>query len=276
MSRVRVFAWGLLLLSAASVSRLSGDELVGRIRGEVVDPSGARVPGAQVKATNLATLVTSTVMTGDDGVFQFLALPVGNYDVTVTKDRFRTFVARRVPLALNQVYNLTAALELGSTSQTVQVEGEVLQVETTVTQMGTVIESQKIVDFPLLNRSWVQLEQLVPGVVSSSDRFGAGYSYATNGSQSQQNSYLINGADSMDLRLNQPLIIPSLDSISQFNLIDSTINAEYGRNSGGILNALLKSGTNELHGTVFEFYRDTFLNTHNFFQKTAPVFHQNQ
>src|SRR4029077_5334070 len=132
----------------------------------------------------------------------------------------------------------------------------------------------------ILNRNWVQLEQLVPGVVSGSDRFGIGtgsaYAYATNGSKYQQNSFLINGADSMDLRLNLPLIIPSLEAIAEFNLIDSTINPEYGRNSGGILNAILKSGTNQFHGTAFDFYRDTFLNTHNFFQKTSPIFHQNQ
>ena len=276
MRNARVFAWGLLLLSAGSMYHLAAQELTGRIRGEVTDPSGAMIPGAEVKATNTGTGVTTTVMTAPDGTFQFLSLPAGNYDVTITKDRFRTFVARNIPLRLNQVYDLTASLELGSTSQTIQVEGEVTQVETTSTQMSTVFESQKITDFPLLNRSWVQLEQLVPGVVSSSDRFGAGYSYSTNGSESQQNSYMINGADSMDLRLNQPLIIPSLDSIAEFTLIDSTMNAEYGRNSGGILHAVLKSGTKQLHGTVFEFYRDTFLNTHNFFQKTAPVFHQNQ
>src|SRR5207245_2712236 len=115
---------------------------------------------------------------------------------------------------------------------------------------------------------------LQPGVMSSSDRFGT--NFATNGSQTQQNSYLINGQDSNDLPLNTPLIIPSPDAIAEFNLVTNTINPEYGRNSGAILNAVIMSGSNSFHGDAFDFYRDTFLNTKNFFQKTPAIFHQNQ
>src|SRR5262249_20551490 len=113
-------------------------------------------------------------------------------------------------------------------------------------------------------------------VMASSDRFGS--NFATNGSQTQQNSYLVNGTDSNDIALNTPGILPSPDAIQEFNLITSTINPEYGRNSGGILNALIKSGTNAFHGNAFEFYRDTFLNTRNFFTigPQQPIFHQHQ
>ena len=146
-----------------------------------------------------------------------------------------------------------------------QVEANPTQVETTTTQLGTIIDAKQIVDLPLLGRNWTQLQQLVPGVVGRA--IGSTRSnYATNGSESQQNSFLINGADSMDIRLNTPLIIPSPDAIGEFNFITSTINAEYGRNSGGILNAVIKSGTNQFHGDAFEFYRDTFMNARNFFQ----------
>jgi hypothetical protein len=234
------------------------------------------VPGAEAKATNAQTGLSTTIPTAGDGTFEFLQLPVGNYDVTVSKAGFRTFTANHIVLVLNQVYNLQVPLEVGQVSESVRVEGNVVQVQTTSTQLETVIEGQKIVDMPLLNRNWTQLQQLVPGVVAGSDRFGASGAYATNGSQGQQNSFLINGADSIDIDLNTPVVIPSPDAIAEFNLIDSTINPEYGRNSGGILNAIIKSGTNEFHGSAFEFYRDTFLNTHNFFQKTQPVFHQNQ
>ena len=169
-------------------------------------------------------------------------------------------------------------LELGQTTETVQVEAAPVQVETNVTQMGTIMENQQIVDLPILNRDWLTLQQLVPGAVGASDRFGSsgGLTFSTNGQESQQNSFLVNGADTMDLRLNQALMVPSEDAIGEFNLIDSTINPEYGRNSGAIMNVIMKSGTNEFHGSAFEFYRDTFLNTRNFFQPTAPVFHQNQ
>jgi len=263
------------MLSMASIWNLPAQEVVAHIRGTVADPSGAGVPGAEVKATNTATGVSTTVPTTDDGSFEFLSLPPGTYDVTVSKSGFRTFIAQHITLTLNQVYNLPVTMEVGQVTESVQVNANPVQVETTTTQMGTIIEGQQIVDLPLLNRNWTQLQQLVPGVVAASDRFTTG-SYSTNGSESQQNSFLINGADSIDIDLNTPLVIPSPDAIAEFNLIDSTINPEYGRNSGAILNAIIKSGTNSFHGSAFEFYRDTFLNTHNFFQTSKPVFHQNQ
>jgi hypothetical protein len=278
--QTRHFLAGIALLCVmASANWLRADELGARIRGTITDPSSAGVPDAQVTATSAATRVAVTVPTANDGTFQFLALPVGEYNVTVTKPGFRNFTARGINLALNQVYDLPISLELGQVSDSVQVEANPIQVETTTTQMGAVISGQQIVDLPLNGRNWTSLEQLVPGVVAGSDRFGSNGqfgNYATNGSESQQNSFMINGADSMDLRLNAPLIVPSPDAIGEFNLIDSTINPEYGRNSGGILNAVIKSGTNQFHGDAFEFYRDTFLNARNFFQPTAPIFHQNQ
>ncbi len=209
-----------------------------------------------------------------DGSFEFLSLPIGTYDVTVTKPGFRIFTAVQISLLLNQVYELPVPLEIGPLSESVQVKGNLAQVETEVTQLGTVIERQQILDLPLLNRNWVTLEELAPGVMSQSDRFSS--SFATNGSQSQQNSFLLNGIDAMDLRINAPQVLPSPDALAEFNLITSTINPEYGRNSGAIINAIIQSGTNQFHGDAFEFYRDTFLNARDFFQATAPIFHQNQ
>jgi hypothetical protein len=274
MHRSTFTLWGLALFSIASLGRLQADELIARIHGTATDPSGAVVPGAQVKATKIDTKVSTIVPTADDGSFQFLSLPIGTYDVTVTKPGFRTSTTLHVPLVLNQVFELPVTLEIGPVTESVQVEANPVQVETVVTQLGTLINRQQILSFPLLNRNWVQLEQLAPGVMGQSERFAS--AFATDGSQTQQNSFLINGVDAMDLRSNTPLILPSPDALAEFNLISSTINPEYGRNSGGILNAIIQSGTNQFHGDAFEFYRDTFLNAHNFFQKTAPIFHQNQ
>ncbi|HYL37888.1 MAG TPA: carboxypeptidase-like regulatory domain-containing protein [Bryobacteraceae bacterium] len=268
---------GILVLLLGTAATSNADEVYGRIRGTVLDPTGAGVPGADVKATNTQTGVSTALTSSGDGTFQFLQLPVGTYDVTVTKAGFRTFTARNILLVLNHIYDLTAALELGQLSESIQVEANPAQVETTVTQLGTAIDGKKIVDIPLNGRNWTSLEQMIPGVVAASDRFATatGGTYSSNGSQSQQNSFLIDGADSSDLPLNTPLIIPSPDAIQEFNMITSTINPEYGRNSGAILNALVKSGTNAFHGDAFEFFRDTSLNDPNFFR--APnVFHQNQ
>lgn len=277
MKKLASFVFALMLACMALSMCAEAQELTARIRGTVTDPTGAGVPGAEVKAINTDTQVTYTVSTGVDGSFQFLQLPVGSYDVAISKQGFRTFTARHIVLVLNQVYALAVPLEVGQLSETVTVEGNAIQVESTVTQLGTVMESQKIVDLPLIGRDWTQLQQLVPGVVAGSDRFGTvarGNAYASNGSQSQQNSFLIDGADSTDIAINTPAIVPSPDAIQEFNFVTNTINPEYGRNSGGILNAVLKSGSNAFHGDAFEFFRDTSLNDPNFF-RTPNVFHQN-
>src|SRR5215510_4533022 len=251
------------------------DNVYATVRGHVSDSTGAVLPGVQVTATNTLTGVSTSVTSHDDGLYEFLQLAVGTYSVSATKQGFKTFKSTPFPLDVNQVYNLPVTMQVGATSETVEVKAEAVQVETTSIQQQTVIGSQQIVDLPLINRNFVQLSQLAPGVMASSDRFGS--NFATNGSQTQQNSYLVNGTDSNDIALNTPGILPSPDAIQEFNLITSTINPEYRRNSGGIVNALIKSGTNSWHGNAFDFYRDTFLNTRNFFTigPQQPIFHQN-
>lgn len=251
----------------------NAQELSGSIKGQVTDPSGALVGGARVRATNTDTGITKSAVSDGEGRFEFLQLKVGKYDVAVEKGGFKTYTLTGLTLVLNQIYTVSARLDLGSTTETITVEAVSNQVETSTSQLSTVIDSAKIVDLPLNGRNWTQLQQLAPGVTGASDRFGV---YSTNGGQTQQNSYLINGADSINLLTNTPGITPSPDAIQEFNLITSTINAEYSRNGGGILNAVIKSGTNHFHGSAFEFYRDTFLDAHNYFQRTAPEFHQNQ
>src|SRR5205823_2974577 len=157
-------------------------------------------------------------------------LPVGTYKLSASKTGFKSFETSNITLVLNQTYFQKIALQVGQVSETITVEANSAQVETTSIQLSSVISGEKIVDMPLNGRNWIQLQQLQPGVVGQSDRFGS--NYATNGSQSQQNSYLINGTDANDLPLNSPLVIPSPDAIAEFNLVTNTINPEYGRNSG--------------------------------------------
>jgi len=269
------YLWVLCLVCLMATARsASAQQLTAQIKGTVVDATGAAVPDAQVTATNTQTGVAASVPTKNDGSFEFLQLPVGNYKVAATKTGFGAFTADNIPLALNQIYSLPVTLQVGVVSASIEVQGNTAQVETSTTQLSTVVAAQQIVNLPLNGRNWVSLEQLSPGVVAGSSRFGT--NYATNGSQSQQNSFLINGADDIDLALNDPSLIPSPDAIGEFNLIDSSINPEYGRNSGGVLNAIIKSGTNQFHGDAFEFYRDTFLDSRNLYSVTKPVFHQNQ
>lgn len=263
-----------VLFTTAMTSLVMADELTARIRGNVADQSGAVIPGVKITATNTATGLSRDVLSADSGAFEFLQLPIGAYKLTAEKSGFRTYVASGITLVLNQIFVLNITMEVGQVTQEVSVQANTAQVETTSIQLGTVQTASTIVDLPLNGRNWIQLQQLQPGVVGASDRFGS--NFATNGSQSQQNSFLINGTDANDIPLNTPLIIPSPDAIAEFRLVTSTINPEYGRNSGAILNAVIKSGTNQFHGSGFDFFRDTRLNSRNFFAKQRVIFHQNQ
>jgi hypothetical protein len=265
---------GLVLgLSMAQTAR--ADDVSGKIRGLMTDPAGAAVSGAEITATNVDTGISRTIKSGSTGEYEFLQLPApGNYSVSTQQKGFKSFRANAIHLELNQIYVFNIQLEVGSLSESIVVEANQAQVETTSMQLGLNIDAMTVVDLPLNGRNWVLLQQTLPGVVAASDRFTT--NFATNGGRSQANSYLVNGTDANDLPLNSPQVIPSPDAIGEVNLVTNTINPEYGRNGGAILNATTKSGTNQFHGDVFEFYRDTGLNTKNFFSKTTTIFHRNQ
>ena len=268
-----------LVVGLFAVPSAKADNLYAKIQGTVTDPSGAVLAGVKLTATNVGTNLSYIVDTQADGNYVLLNLPIGAYRVSAEHSGFRTYTASGITLVLDQVYALNIKMELGQISEQVLVEAARVQVETVNTQLGTVITGDTIVDMPLNGRNWTQLQLLEPGVMGGSDRFGngtGGTSFSTNGSQTQQNSFLINGQDSNDLPLNTALIIPSPDAIAEFDLVTNTINPEYGRNSGAILNATIKSGTNSFHGSGFNFFRDTSLNTKDFFTHKPAVFHQNQ
>jgi len=250
-----------------------GDDVYSRIRGVVTDASGAAVAGATIQATNTAKGIFFTTTSNSSGGYEFLQLPIGPYSITAAQTGFKTSSVSGITLTIGQIYVQNIRLDVGAASETVNVEGNPAQVEMTSMQRGDTIGSREIVDLPLNGRDWLQLHSLAPGVVASSDRFGT---FATNGNETQQNSYLINGADNNDVLLNNAWFAPNPDAMAEFQLVTSSINPEYGRNSGAILNATIKSGTNNFHGDVFEFYRDTSLNARNYFELKPAVFHQNQ
>jgi len=267
---------GLVALVAALLCATPAlaDNLYGAIRGVVSDPSGAVVTGVQVKITNVNTGISKELTTGGDGGFFFVDLQPGKYDLSVTKANFKQFQTRGIEIIQNQTYVQNVKMEVGTASEVLEVTADQAQVETTSIQLGATLSGEMVRDLPTLNRNWITLQQTLPGVVAQDTRFGSNFS--TNGSQAQQNSYLINGNDANDLPLNSPLVQPNPDAIAEVQMVTNTINPEFGRNSGAIMNATTKSGTNSFHGSVFEFYRDTFLNTHNYFQTKVPKIHQHQ
>lgn len=275
-----VFAFSFLSLVLPKAAR--ADNLYGSIRGTITDATGAAVAGANVTATNAATNVSEQAISKDDGSYSFLQLPIGDYSVKAEKTGFQTFAATSIHLDVSTIYIEDIQLTVGAVNQEVTVQANQVQVETTTPQLGTVVESQQIVSLPLLGRNWVQLQQLQPGVVGGSDRFGVGNNgtdFATNGGQSQFNVFLIDGTDTNDLALNTTTFIPSEDAVSEFRMVTSTLNPEYARSSGAIVNAVIKSGTNSFHGDGFDFYRDTFLDAANYFAENphaANPYHENQ
>jgi hypothetical protein len=265
-------ALGAILLFISLSTFAHAADVFGRIKGTVTDPSGAVVPNVTVTATNEATGVVFNTVTTAGGDYSFQALPIGTYTVSANTTGFKGFTAKGIILNIDQEYVQPIHLSVGSSSDMVSVEADSAQVNTTEMQLSNVVTSAQIVELPLIGRAFTQLEQIEPGIQSSSDRFG---SYSANGAQTQQSSYLINGADTNDLALNTITFQPNIDALDQFNLITGPLNAEYDRNSGGIVSATIKNGTNHFHGDVFEFYRDTFLNTRNFFQQSVSPYHQN-
>lgn len=262
----------LSLAFAAVVSHSYAADVTARIRGTVTDPGGAVIPNLTVTATNEATGVAFTTTTQGNGDYQFQRLPIGSYTVTVQSPGFRTFTATGIKLDIDKEYVESVKLQVGSSSETVEVRADQVQVDASNMQLSNIVGAAQIVELPLIGRQFTQLEQLLPGVQASNDRFGG---YSANGAQTQQSSFLINGTDSNDLPINTITLQPSVDALSEFNLITSSLNPEYSRNSGAIVSATIKNGTNHFHGDAFEFYRDTFLNNRNYFQRTAPKYHQN-
>jgi carboxypeptidase family protein len=278
-SMLRCILLGILTAALLHTTAAKADELYAKILGAVTDPAGAAVAGATVTARNTATGISRSVASGSDGTYQFPQLAIGDYEVRAEKTGFKVFLASKIHLDVNQVYDLPVRLTLGATTEEVTVQANPTQVESTTPQLGIVIDANQIVNMPLIGRSFVSLQQLEPGVVGASDRFGTSTpnapNLATNGAQSQMNVYLIDGTETNDIALNSPGFIPSADALQEFRMVTSTLNPEYARSSAAILNAIIKSGTNSFHGDLFEFYRDTFLNARNYFATAPQIYHQN-
>jgi len=253
----------------------------GVVRGTVKDPSGAVIPGAKVMLLAQGTGSQRTVESGQDGAFEFVAVPVAVYTVEVESEGFKKFVQKGVAVDIGHVVVVNATLEIGQSSTTVTVEASAVQVETTSTQLGAVVNARAVTQLPLNARDTYQLLQIQPGVQS---QLGLSLFYGSNepgvvsvnGGRGRSNNYTVNGGDGNDLFANLPGVQPSPDAIQEFRVLTNTFDAEYGRDSGAIVNVVTKSGTNDWHGDVFEFFRNDILNARGFYDTEKPEFRQNQ
>ena len=253
----------------------------GRILGRVADPSGAVLANVKVTATNEATGVSQETRSGDTGDYGFPQLAVGVYRLEFDLAGFKKNVQRGVNLDLNQVITLNMIMQIGETKETVEVTSEAPLVDTTSTQLGAVMDQRQVAGLPLNARDTYQLLQLQPGVqgVGGSDLFyGSNQSGAVsvNGGRGRSNNFNVNGGDGNDLFVNSPAIQPTPDSIAEFRVLSNTFDAEYGRNSGAVINVVTKSGTNNWHGSVYEFLRNQSLNARGYLDLRRADDKQNQ
>ena len=269
---------------------LSAQGTGGRILGRVTDPSGAVVNNVKVTATNDATGVVYDASSNESGDYGFPNLPVGTYSLTFDLTGFKKVVRHAIALDVNQVITLNMTMQLGAAQETVDVTSEAPLVDTTSTQLGAVMDQQQVSNLPLNSRDTYQLLQLQPGVMSTvgssntlvygSDSPGA---VSVNGGRGRANNFSVNGGDANDQFVNLPTVQPSPDSIQEFRVLTNTFDAEYGRNSGSVVNVITKSGTNDMHGNVYEFFRNTKLNADSYCLTSAfglpctkPQSNQNQ
>ncbi len=286
--QVRTICWQNILTAALVAAAVffaaplaNAQSTGGRIRGTVIDTSGAAIAAARVTIINEATRTTRETDAGAGGEYIFLEVPVGTYEVNSQSAGFKKYVRKGIILNLNEVVNLDITLQVGAAVETIEVTGAPPLVDTTSTQLGAVVNERAVSQLPLAQRDAYQLLQLQPGVQSQlgvdgvygSDRAGV---VSVNGGRGRDNNYTVNGGDGNDQFANLPAIQPSPDAIAEFRVLTNTFDAEYGRNSGAVVNVVTKSGTNDFHGNIYEFFRNKDLNARGFFDSQKLDYLQNQ
>ncbi len=246
------------------------------ILGRVTDASGAVLPGTKVTARNLSTSLERTTVTSDTGDFEIPFLPVsGKYKLTAAKDGFQTQELSGIVLQVDQRARLDVSMKIGNVSEKIQVEDSVPIVNTESGSIGQVISNKKIVDLPLNGRNFVQLTALLPSaIVGTSGTVGSSVVSVSGGRQSKT-EFLLDGISINEQLFDGVALRPSVDAILEFKVQANSFSAEYGRGNA-VVNATIKSGTNEVHGTLFEFMRNDKLDARNFFLAKKAPYRQNQ
>jgi Carboxypeptidase regulatory-like domain len=253
----------------------------GRIRGTVTDPSGGAVVAARVVIVNDANGSARDTESGANGEYIFLEVPVGAYRIQIDQQGFKKYLRKDVTVELNGVVTVDVILAVGGATEIVEVTGAPPLVDTTSTQLGAVVNERSISQLPLAQRDTYQLLQLQPGVQSQvgldsvygSDRAGV---VSVNGGRGRDNNFTVNGGDGNDQFAGLPAIQPSPDAIAEFRVLTNTFDAEYGRNAGAVVNVVTKSGTNNYHGNLYEFFRNQGMNARGFFDSQKLDYLQNQ
>jgi Carboxypeptidase regulatory-like domain/TonB-dependent Receptor Plug Domain/TonB dependent receptor len=261
------------------------------LSGTVSDSSGKVIPGASVTATNVATNVISTTATDKAGLYVIPNLIPGVYQLNVQQDGFKSIVKKDVALHAEENIEVNVSMEVGSLTQSITVESGAPVVQLTSSTLTSTVTETAVVALPVNGRSWTDLAVLQPGItsirampdVSTPDRIGRGLGnqLTISGARPQQNNYLINGISMNDYTNGAPGSLQGgnlgVDAVQEFTVLTANYSAEYGRTSGGVISAITRSGTNALHGSVYEFLRNSALDARNYFDlPVIPPFRRNQ
>ena len=278
---------GLVMCLFSAVVPLSAQTTAGSIVGTVTDPSGAVIAGANITITNVGTNIAVKATTDTAGEYVVTPLEVGRYSVSAEATGFKRSVRSDIQVNVQDRVRVDAKLEVGQVTDTVEVAGEAPILETDTSYLGEVVDSQRIVDLPLNGRQFTRLAVLTAGTAptpaGARDENTGGFS--ANGVRPYQNNYILDGVDnnslSEDLSSQASFVVgPPPDAIQEFKVQTNSMSAEFGRSGGAVLNVTIKSGTNDLHGTAYEFMRNSDLDANNFFNNAngAPIapFKQNQ
>ena len=263
----------LLLIFAVVVAPTFcwAQDATGRIYGTVYDPQGAVIPDVQITVTNTATQEARTATTTKDGSFQLLALPIGSYKVGAEHAGFRGVASAEQRLQINQALRVDFKMQVGAENQTVDVGAEAAPVETVNPTLGQSITGRTLTNMPLNGRDMLDLALLQPGVTESNDDNGGAGNYSIAGGRTDSVTFLLDGGNNNDLLDNSNLLDPNPDAIEEFRLLTSDYTAEYGRNGGGVISIVTKSGTNQIHGSAFEFVRNRDFDANDYFNKQLGI-----
>src|SRR5581483_9167418 len=257
------------LLFALSYS-LPAQDATGRIVGTITDPSGAVIPDVHVVVMNAETHVSRETTTNSSGFYQVLALPIGSYTVSADRKGFNPVTTNSNKLEINQSLKVDVKLEIGSKTETVTVESAATTVETINPTMGSTVSDRSVQDLPLNGRNVLDLALLQPGVIpadnpNNTSTFSANTGFSISGGRNDSNTFILDGGANNDLLDNGVVYNPNPDAVQEFKVLTSNFTAEYGRNGGGIVTVVTKSGTNNFHGSAYDYNRNDAYNANDYF-----------
>jgi outer membrane receptor protein involved in Fe transport len=267
----------LVIAGTGSASHALAQSSTATLSGTVADGNAAALPNTNITVVNADTGQKREVVSTSDGTFTIPLLPPGRYTVTAVRQGFSPTEIRDIVLNVNDQRTLHIQLQVGKLEETVVVRAEASQVDTQTGTLKEVVAQERIVGLPLNGRNALQLQRLVPGaggVVAPGQ--GQNESLSINGSRPNSNNYTLDGGDNHDPFFNTPSVFPNPDALQEFTIQTSAYSAAYGRNAGAVINAITRSGTNDFHGSLFEFLRDEKLNSRSFFATEIPPFKRDQ